>query len=417
MSAEIKPGYKMTEVGVIPEDWSVQPLRKILLRGRLGGNYANTEHETPSPLMKMGNITRGSFVVEKIEHVCDGQKLEPEHILKYGDVLLNTRNTLDLVGKVAIWRDELPIAYYNSNLMRLEFDSDIVCSNEYANYYLNHDSAVGRLRAIATGTTSVAAIYTRDLLEFDIPIPAKSEQLLIGQAVSDADALIVGLEQLIAKKRNIKQAAMQQLLTGKTRLPGFNGKWDMKRFEEVSLVDPESLSSITEPAYSFNYISLEDVDRGSLVGYSEQLFVSAPSRARRVVRHLDILISTVRPNLKSHLLFRARPGTWICSTGFSVVRCRPEVAHPNFIFQHLFADDIAKQIDALITGSNYPAINSSDVRGLIIPIPSIVEQTAIAAILSDMDAELTALEARCDKARQLKQGMMQELLTGRIRLV
>lgn len=99
------------------------------------------------------------------------------------------------------------------------------------------------------------------------------------------------------------------------------------------------------------------------------------------------------------------------------MRCRQELSHPGYVYAHLFADCINRQIDALLTGSNYPAINNKDVRALQFPIPDHDEQTAIAQVLGDMDAELAVLETRREKTRQLKQGMMQELLTGRTRLV
>jgi type I restriction enzyme S subunit len=179
--------------------------------------------------------------------------------------------------------------------------------------------------------------------------PTKVEQEAIAEALSDADALIESLEQLLAKKRHLKQGAMQELLTGKKRLPG--------------------------------------------------------------------LIVSTGPNLMSHLLFSFEGEHWICSTGFCVVRCREGATHPGYVYFHMFAGVVACQIEALLTGSNYPAINSGDVRALQIPFPEYEEQSAIATVLSEMDAELAALESKLAKARQIKQGMMQELLTGRIRLI
>lgn len=108
---------------------------------------------------------------------------------------------------------------------------------------------------------------------------------------------------------------------------------------------------------------------------------------------------------------------WVCSTGFSVVRCKEGIANAAYVFANLFAAGISRQIDTLLTGSNYPAINGKDVKQLQIPYPPIEEQVAIAEVLSDMDAELAKLQARRDKTRLLKQGMMQELLTGKTRLV
>ena len=282
-------------------------------------------------------------------------------------------------------------------------------------YLLEHSK--GRLLASA-GITATLIISKGVFSEVYFAIPPLSEQRAIAAALSDADGLIAALEGMISKKRDLKQAAMQHLLTGKTRLPGFSGKWEVKRLGEVSVVDPENLGAGTDPSYRFNYISLEDVDHGILLGFSEVEFRIAPSRARRKVAADDILIATVRPNLKSHLYFSQKSPDWICSTGFAVVRCIPDKAHPQYVFQHVFGHLFSDQIEKLITGSNYPAISSNDVRALQIPMPpTIAEQTAIAEVLSDMDADLAAFEAQTAKARAVKQGMMQELLTGRVRLL
>ena len=187
-------------------------------------------------------------------------------------------------------------------------------------------------------TTAIPHISPADINSFKIPTPpTRAEQEAIAGALSDADALIESLEQLVAKKRQIKHGAMQELLTGQKRLPGFTGEWERKRFGEVADTDPETLGAETRPDYSFNYISLEDVDCGTLRGHTEQVFHSAPSRARRKLRKDDVLVSTVRPNLLSHLLFVLDGSGWICSTGFCVVRCHPTVVHPYFVFSHLFA--------------------------------------------------------------------------------
>jgi type I restriction enzyme S subunit len=250
-----------------------------------------------------------------------------------------------------------------------------------------------------------------------MPVPPLPEQRAIAQALSDVDSLLTSLDRLIAKKRDLKQAAMQQLLTGQTRLPGFSGEWEVKTLEELVETDPENLGNGTAPDYAFRYISLEDVDHGSLQSFTEQVFATAPSRARRKLRSNDVLVSTVRPNLLSHLLFQNSDQNWICSTGFCVLRCRSGLAHPGYIFQHLFAASVNQQIDTLLTGSNYPSMNSRDVRALKIPVPPLPEQIAISAVLTDMDAELAVLGQRQAKTSALKQGMMQELLTGKTRLV
>jgi type I restriction enzyme S subunit len=148
---DLSADYKQTEVGLIPQEWNVKPLHTVLSKGRLGGNYANQDTESEFPLMKMGNIARGGFDMSKIEFIVPSVTPDSQHRLAYGDVLFNTRNTLDLVGKVAVWRDELPVAYYNSNLMRLEFDANEVGSTEYANYALNTSASVARCARLPPG--------------------------------------------------------------------------------------------------------------------------------------------------------------------------------------------------------------------------------------------------------------------------
>ena len=200
------------------EGWEVKKLGDVLKNTQLGGNYPNSEKISNSPLIKMGNIQRGFISINKIEYIIDSYKSEERDRLKYGDVLFNTRNTLELVGKVSVWRDELPKAYFNSNLMRFEFNSNLVSSNFFMSYLLNTKDSIARLKDIATGTTSVAAIYTRDLVKIEIPLPNLAEQTRIATILSDMDAELSALEQKLEKYKKVKLGMMQELLTGKSRL-------------------------------------------------------------------------------------------------------------------------------------------------------------------------------------------------------
>lgn len=192
--------------------------------------------------------------------------------------------------------------------------------------------------------------------------------------------------------------------------------WDVGPLMDIADIDSDNLGGDTPANYAFNYISLEDVDVGSLRSYSEQNFSSAPSRARRRLKSGDILVSTVRPNLQSHLLFTTAQSNWVCSTGFSVLRCKSQNAVSGYVFFHLFGHHVTKQIEALLTGSNYPAINGKDVKALKIPLPPVNEQRAIATALSDVDALLAAQDKLIAKKRDIKQAAMQQLLTGKQRL-
>lgn len=413
---EVKPGYKQTDVGVIPEEWDVGRLSSLLEQPRsvrygivqpgkfaLGGCL----------MLRSQDYSKGWTQPDEMHRVSS--ELENQYRnarIRRGDLIMTVVGAG--IGQVVIAPDWLDGAILSRSTARIAVDESRA-SREFVKASL--ESPVGKRQILDCQKEGAQPVVScQDLAKFFLPCPPPPEQRAIAEALSDVDGLLGGLDRLIAKKRDLKQAAMQQLLTGQTRLPGFRGEWEVQRLGDVVDTDPENLGSDTRRDFRFNYIALEDVDRGFLRSHSEQLFASAPSRARRKLRPDDVLVSTVRPNLQSHLLFKCESGSWVCSTGFCVVRCHEGVTYPGYVFFHLFGGGVNRQIDALLTGSNYPAINSGDVRALQIPFPSHPEQIAIAEVLTEMDEELAGLEQRREKTRALKQAMMQELLTGRTRL-
>jgi len=421
---EVKPGYKQTEVGVIPEEWDAKPLGSVLIKGRLGGNYANQDAESDLPLMKMGNLARGRMDLSKVQFIKPGVLPENAHRLVYGDVLFNTRNTLDLVGKVAIWRNELPVAYYNSNLMRLEFDVGQVCSNEYANYSLNTEGAVSRLRALATGTTSVAAIYTRDLMKLQILVPPPSEQRIIATALNDVDGLLGGLDRLILKKRDLRQAAMQQLLTGQTRLPGFQGKWEVKMLGELGStyggLTGKSKTDFGEG--SARYITFMNVMSNVVIDCEafERVHVSPTESQNRAIKG-DLLFNgsseTPEEVAMCAVLLNEVSDVYLNSFCFGFRFLDGVQADGLFLAYHFRSREGRELMKSLAQGSTRYNVSKVALLKSPLRLPELPEQTAIAEVLSEMDLELAALEQRREKALALKQALMQELLSGRTRLV
>lgn len=188
------------------KDWKNVKLGNILLNYKLGGNYKNSEKPTMHPLIKMGNIGRGSIHLDKIEYIIQGESIDSDDIVKLDDLFFNTRNTLELVGKVAIWRNEIPVAYYNSNLMRMKFEN-----NRFMNYLFNETNSLKKLKAIASGTTSVAAIYTKDLLKVDLSIPSNIEQTKIANFLTAIDQKINNVAEQIDQAKNWKKGLLQQM--------------------------------------------------------------------------------------------------------------------------------------------------------------------------------------------------------------
>lgn len=416
----IPVGYKQTEVGVIPEDWEIKTLGELvdIYSGESPSKFNFTE--SGIPYFKVEQLNDGLMYADETPYFIDTQKT-----VRAGSVIFPKRGASILLNKIRLLKRD---SFMDTNLMAL------TCSFSLDALYLYNQLIYKKLSSVAD-TTSIPQINNKHITPYAIPFPTKQEQTAIANVLSDSDALIDALEQLIAKKQAIKSATMQQLLTGRTRLPAFALRpdgtpkgykpselgeipedWKVLRIAELGQVDPENLGSSTVPDYEFDYVSLEQVSKGTLMGTTKMTFRNAPSRARRVLKRGDVLVSTVRPNLMSHYFVNNEVNDLICSTGFSVVRpCEGDLC-PSYLYQHLFSSVINNQIEMLISGSNYPAINSTDVRQLKIQIGSFEEQTAIATILSDMDNELQALTQKLEKARALKQGMMQQLLTGKIRL-
>jgi type I restriction enzyme S subunit len=420
----VMQGYKQTDVGLIPEDWDAPELGDILKSMQLGGNYKNSERETRWPLIKMGNLGRGSINLDKVEFVDSAQPPSSRDRLAEDDVLFNTRNTLDLVGKVAIWRNELPEAHFNSNIMRMGFDEAQVSSRRFMNYVLNSSGSLKSLRGIATGTTSVAAIYSRDLVKMKVPLPTKAEQEAIAEALSDADALIESLEHLLTRKRQLKQGVMQELLTGRRRLPGFRAPWDMKRLgDTASLKARIGWQGLTTSEYlesGSNYLVTGTDLRAGRIDWDSCHYVDQSRYVQDKniqLRERDVLV-TKDGTVGKVALVVALPGPATLNSGVFVIRPAGEGFHPEFFYHLLCSSLFANFLSQLSAGSTISHLYQKDfVHFFYQTPPTLEEQSVVAAILTDMDAEIAALGTKLSKARLLKKALMQELLTGRIRLV
>jgi type I restriction enzyme S subunit len=376
----------------------------------------------------MGKLGRSRIDCKKVEYVDSAKPPDDHDRLRTGDVLFNTRNTLELVGKVAIWRDELPEAYFNSNIMRMGFDASRVGSNAYMNYVLNTSRSISQFRSIATGTTSVAAIYGRDFRNVYLPLPSsKTEQCNIAEALTYTDALTDSLEQLLTKKRQIKQGAMQELLTGKRRLPGFTDVWTDGILGDVvaELVAGVSVNSDTS-ASSAGVPSVVKTSalKAGVFDPSESKPITQVDLARAMtpLRQDTLLISRMNtPDLVGEVGYVDQSYDWLyLPDRIWMTHMRSsDCVCVRWLGYVLSSTPYKQLIGDAATGTSGSMKNIAKTALLRVPIlfPSVEEQRAIASALADLDAELIALKSRLTKARALKQAMAQALLTGRIRLV
>ena len=316
------------------------------------------------------------------------------------------------VGRVVIF-EGADSANLNQHIARVRI-TDPRADSRFIYHWLSQDSVRRYFNGITTGQ-AYPQISLQQVRNAEVPLPPLDQQSAIAEALSDADALLGGLDRLIAKKRDLKQAAMQQLLTGQIRLPGFHGDWEETRLGEIGeciiglTYDPKDVVE-----HGLLVLRSSNVQNGRLA-FEDNVHVNLKVAEHLYTRAGDILVCVRNGSRaligKSALIDEATAGMTF-GAFMSVFRTR----HWQFIAHAFQSSDIQRQIRDNI-GATINQITSKDMNGFRVRLPPDDEQVAIATVLSDMDAELSALEARRDKTRALKQGMMQELLTGRIRLV
>lgn len=415
-------------------EWNEYLIEELIQSMQLGTSEIGNENNFGVPLLKMGNLLIGGFNFEKLEKLKenDAKKLAP-FILKKGDFLFNTRNTLELVGKSAVWNNQLAIATFNSNIMRIKFKEEV--DDFYLGFYFSGESGWSEFKRVATGTTSVAAIYSRDLLKCKVLLPEYKSQLKIAHILSTADAVIEKTQAAIAKYNAIKQGMLHDLFTrgidpatGKLRptyedapelyeeskLGWIPKKWEAKPLEELVDIDSMQLSSSTESDFTFFYIDISSVTTGQIIYPNHPIrFQGAPSRARRIVKYNDVLMSTVRPNLKAFTHFKRKSKyQYIASTGLAVLSPKTKT-DIDFIYQVLFTEYFERQIEKYVVGSNYPAINSTDLKVLLVKTPNPIEQTEIAKRILIIDNRIQTEQTYLHKLQHIKAGLMADLLSGK----
>lgn len=425
----LKPGYKQTEVGIIPEDWEVKPLRGLItiLHGfpflghffKSTGTYRLT---TPGHFFEQGGF----------RDVGDKQKFyvgqfPSDYLLKKGDLIVAMTEQADgLLGSAAL----IPvndIYLHNQRLGKIKpLSSEVYIKFLY--HIFNGKNYRLKVRETAAGT-KVKHTSPLKLLEIPIPLPPTlEEQRAIAEALSDADALIESLEQLIAKKRAIKQGAMQELLTGKRRLPGFDGEWENVLFSEMGKCYRGVSYNPTIDLYPYDNLSTVRLLRSNNIQDMEinvtdiQYVHFNKVSSEQYLRENDILICMA--NGSRDLV--GKTGRFIEKDDFKYTfgafmgcfRIYEDVINHNFVHYLFQTASYRYQISVLLAGSSINNLTPTSIESLTAYIPQDKsEQAAIATVLSDMDSEIAALEAKLNKAQQIKQGMMQELLTGKTRLL
>lgn len=412
---EMKSGYKMTEVGVIPEDWEVKTLGKLAcINGRIG-----FRGYTVKDLVRKGegaiaiggkHISKNFLDLSDAEYISWKKYYEsPEIMVKQGDIVLAQRGTL---GKSALIKSDIGPATINPSLVLI---NKIKCNNLYLIYNIQSSSVTDYILQI-NSQTSIPMISQKQIEGIKIAIAKlDSEQTAIATALSDVDSLISALTKKIEKKKAIKQGLMQQLLTGKKRLPGFGGVWDVVQLKRIisEFIVPmrDKPTALTGP---IPWCRIEDFDgkylKKSLSNQGVDL--NTVSKMNLKIFPVNTLLVSCSANLGRCAIVKQKLVTNQTFIGL-VPSDRIDV---EFLYYKMSRED--KNLNNMATGTTISYLSREQFENYEILIPSSkAEQTAIANILSDCDSEVAALEEKRDKYKEIKQGMMQQLLTGKIRLI
>lgn len=383
----IRKGYKKTEIGVIPDDWEVKQMGKVATSIASGKSKSKFAIGTYPVFGSTGIIGWND------QYDYQGNKI----LIARVGANAGTVNIVDAKYGVS---DNTLIVSYDKN-------TDINFS-----YYQLISIRLNQL-VFGSGQPLITGGQLKSLL---VPLPpTKAEQTAIATALSDADALISRLEELIAKKRNIKQGVMQELLTGKKRLPGFNGKWEVKELGEIAEMSSGGTPLTSNNSYyggQIPWVVIADMTR-----IKKYLF-----NTEKNITEIGLRNSSAKLFKKGTLLFAMYASIGKCAIAKVDITCNQAILGINtkkidteFLYYYLaFNEQKFLQMGQTGTQNN---LNKEIVQNLDIPYPSSQEQTAIAQVLSDMDAEIEQLEQKLDKFKMIKQGMMQELLTGKTRLL
>ena len=428
----MRPGYKQTEVGLIPEDWEVKQigdLKPFVTSGSRG--WATYYSDRGSLFVRITNMSRDSIYLDlKNSKFVSLPPESSEGIrtqLQVHDILISITADIGIVNYVDP-RVPSP-AYINQHIALVRFDQ-AKTNGKFVSYFLASAQPQKLFRS-STDVGAKAGMSLPTVQTLEIAFPPLTEQEAIAEALDDADGLIASLEQLIAKKRQLEQGAMQELLTGKKRLPGFSGEWEVKFLGELFRFSggfSASRDQLSGEGYCYLHygdihtslktfidvrseypdipkldIPLKKISATSLLEDGDIVFVDASEDDEGTSKHVVVVNPDKTPFI----------------SGLHTIVAKSRTDDLGFLYRrYCFQTPAVKvQFRFFAVGTKVSGISKTNIAKIMLPVPSLPEQTAIAAILSDMDAEIAALKAKLVKARAIKQGMMQELLTGRIRVV
>lgn len=359
----------------------------------------------------------GTFGKEADAYISS--QLYEEYKAKYsypekGDVLISAAGTL---GRTVVF-DGRPAYFQDSNIVWLKIDKSQLSNDYLAQYYKV-------IKWASSEGSTISRLYNGIICDTEILLPPLEEQAAIAEALSDVDNLIFSLQKLIKKKKAIKQGTMQELLTSKKRLPGFSGEWKELNFAESAKLKArigwQGLTTLEYLQSGYAYLITGTDFHNGRIKWDTCHFVDEKRYKQDLniqIKKHDILLTKDGTIGKVAYISNIQKPTTLNSGVFVIRLAKENSFDPNFVYHILNSFIFDNFLEKLSAGSTINHLYQKDFVGFKFKAPSeLVEQQAIAQVLSDMDSEIEQLEKKLAKYQQIKQGMMQELLTGRIRLV
>lgn len=418
-----KQGYNQTEVGLIPEEWEVVNIvDKSTLKARIGWQGLTT-----AEYLEIGDyylITGTDFENGKIKwdtcHFVDKKRYDQDKNIQIqpNDILITKDGT---IGKVA-FLDHVPKeGTLNSGVFVVRPKKDAYLPRFFF-YILYSNYFVSFLNKLKAGST-ISHLYQKDLISFCFPLPPLPEQQAIAEVLNDIDSLIEKTKQLIDKKRGIKTGTMQQLLTGRKRLHNFTDKWKFdKLINHIDLLTGYPFESETFNRNTNGIKLLRGINITSgLTRWDEEntrYWVTLTPRLKSFLIKINDVIIGMDGSLvgRNSAIVNKNDLPALLVQRVARLRTKPTL-NCYFLFNLINSSYFINYVDKVKTSSAIPHISPLDIKEYLIPIPETQEQQAIAEVLSNMDSEIEKLEHKLEKYKSIKAGMMQELLTGKTRLV
>lgn len=423
-NSQLKEGYKQTEVGIIPEDWECVELAQLnpfITSGSRG--WADFYSEYGDPFVRITNMFRESISLDlkdlRYVNLPIGASEGKRTQLYDGDLLISITADIGIISYVDD-RLQKP-AYINQHIALVRFDKDKV-NGKFTSYFLSHESSQKWFRG-GTDQGAKAGMSLITVRKIKTAIPPLPEQEAIACTLSDIDTTIESLDRLLTKKRQIKQGAMQELLTGKRRLLGFEEAKGYKQTEIGMIPKDWKVQTLGEIAMFTNGKAHEsEIKESGRYIVVNSKFISTEAEVKKysdkcfcaTLKEDILIVMSDVPNGKAiaKCFLVDKDNTYTVNQ--RICSLRITIENPKFIIYQLNRNPFYLRFDDGVKQTN---LRRNEVLSCPLAIPRLEEQNEIANILSDMDAEIESISAKLAKTRQLKQGMMHELLTGRIRLV